>query len=223
MRWSSFPRISPALVVASVALFVSLAGGAYAAFSVPRNSVGTRQLRNGSVTGPKVRNGAVTASKVRARSLLALDFAPGQLVGRGTPGPRGPRGFTGARGARGATGSRGATGARGATGSTGATGPGFHFTSSSGNPGPTLSPGGTDFVVVETSIAGGATPDGACVVSSTNVGGAFARPASGSSPFSFSGMVAVGGAAVQLSLSCHDTAGGAVAPGATTWWVSQVG
>jgi hypothetical protein len=211
------------MVVASIALFASLAGGAYAAFTVPRNSVGTRQLRNGAVTGPKIRNGAVTALKVRARSLLALDFAPGQLVGRGTPGPRGPRGFTGARGARGATGSRGATGTRGATGSTGATGPGFHFTSSSGNPGPTLAQAGTYFVVVETGIPGGATPDGSCVVSSTNVGGAFARPASGSTPFSYSGMVTVGGGAVQLSLSCHDTAGAAVTPSTPTWWVSAVG
>jgi hypothetical protein len=205
------------MVVASIALFVSLAGGAYAAFTLPRNSVGTRQLRNGAVTGPKIRNGAVTALKVRAHSLLAIDFAPGQLGrGRGAPGPRGPRGFTGARGARGATGSRGATGLQGATG------PGFRFTTSSGNPGPTLSQAGTYFVVVETAIPGGATSTGACEVSPTSVGGAFARPAGGSTPFSYSGMVTVGGA-VQLSLSCHDTLGGAVAPGTPTWWVSAVG
>jgi hypothetical protein len=60
-------------------------------------------------------------------------------------------------------------------------------------------------------------------VSSTNVGGAFARPAGGSTPFSYSGMVTVGGGAVQLSLSCHDTAGGAVTPSTPTWWVSAVG
>jgi hypothetical protein len=201
------------MVIASIALFASLAGGAYAAFTVPRDSVGTRQLRNGAVTGPKIRNGAVTASKVRARSLLAIDFAPGQLSGRGrgAPGPRGPRGFTGARGAR------------GATGTTGPTGAGFHFTTSSGNPGPTLSHAGTYFVVVETSIPGGATPTGSCAVSGTSVGGAFARPVSGSTPFSYSGMVTVGGAAVQLSLSCHDTAGVAVTPSTPTWWVSAVG
>jgi hypothetical protein len=55
---------SPALVVAIVALFVSVGGTAYAGFSVSANSVGTKQLKNGAVSTRKIRNGAVTRSKL---------------------------------------------------------------------------------------------------------------------------------------------------------------
>ena len=225
MRWRAFQPISPAMVVASIAIFMSLAGGAYAAFTLPSGSVGTKQLKDRAVTGRKLGNGAVTAVKVRRHSLLASDFAFGQLP-RGPQGPAGLRGSAGPTGPRGATGPRGHTGSRGPAGTAGPpgpAGPGFRFTTTTGNPGPTLSQAGTYFVVVETTIPGGGTPTGACVVSNTNVGGAFARPTSGTEPFSYSGMVTLGAVAVRLSLSCGDTAGGAVTPGTTTWWVSPVG
>lgn len=57
-------RPSPALVVSTIALIVALGGTSYAAFSLPRNSVGTKQLRNGAVTTPKLKNGAVTGAKI---------------------------------------------------------------------------------------------------------------------------------------------------------------
>jgi hypothetical protein len=91
-----------------LALFVALSGTAYAA-SLPRNSVGTAQLK---------RN-AVTSAKVKPRSLLASDFRQGQLPA-GPQGPRGPEGPPGARGAEGATGARGAEGPRGPQGPAGA-------------------------------------------------------------------------------------------------------
>jgi hypothetical protein len=69
--------------VGLVALFIALGGTAYAA-SLPRNSVGTKQLKRGAVTSAKVRNG----------TLRAADFAPGTLL----QGPAGPRGLTGPRG-----------------------------------------------------------------------------------------------------------------------------
>lgn len=47
-------RLSPALVVSLLALFVALGGTGYAAFSLPTNSVGTPQLKNGAVTSKKV-------------------------------------------------------------------------------------------------------------------------------------------------------------------------
>jgi hypothetical protein len=59
-------RPSPTLLVALLALFVALAGTGYAAFKLPRNSVGSRQIRTG----------AVRSSDVRNRSLLAEDFKP---------------------------------------------------------------------------------------------------------------------------------------------------
>jgi hypothetical protein len=56
-------RPSPALVVASIALFVALGGGAYAALKIPKNSVGTKQLKNNAVTSKKLAKGAVTSAK----------------------------------------------------------------------------------------------------------------------------------------------------------------
>jgi hypothetical protein len=80
-------------VIGYVALFVALGGTSYAAVTLPKNSVGTKQLRNG----------AVTARKVRTHSLLAKDFKPGQLPA----GPRGPQGAQGAPGTMGPQGARG--------------------------------------------------------------------------------------------------------------------
>lgn len=48
-------------MVASLALFVALGGSAYAAGVLPVNSVGTPQLKGGSVTSGKVKDGALNA------------------------------------------------------------------------------------------------------------------------------------------------------------------
>jgi hypothetical protein len=90
-------RPSPAMVVALLALFSSLGGSAFAALNLPTNSVGSKQLRNDSVTGAKLHSGAVNASKVEAHSLQAVDFAAGQLPA----GPQGPQGHGGRKGRRG--------------------------------------------------------------------------------------------------------------------------
>jgi hypothetical protein len=45
---------SPALAISLIALFVALSGTGYAAFRLPKNSVGTSQLKNGAVTNKKV-------------------------------------------------------------------------------------------------------------------------------------------------------------------------
>jgi len=51
---------SPALVVSLIALFVALGGTSYAAVtSLPANSVGTAQLKNGAVTAPKIASSAL--------------------------------------------------------------------------------------------------------------------------------------------------------------------
>jgi hypothetical protein len=95
------PRIgspSPALVVACVALFVALGGTGYAALQLPRNSVGSKQIRKGAVKNSEIARNAVTGAKVRPRSLTASDFRASSL-------PRGPRGLTGPAGPAGPAGS----------------------------------------------------------------------------------------------------------------------
>jgi Collagen triple helix repeat (20 copies) len=125
MRWLRLSRPSPALVVAVTALVIALGGTGYAAITLPANSVGTQQLKNRSVSTAKLQNGVVTSIKVKDRSLLAKDFAPGQLL-RGPVGPRGPKGDPGPKGDKGAkgdTGPKGDKGAKGDQGLKGDTGP----------------------------------------------------------------------------------------------------
>jgi hypothetical protein len=128
--------------VALVALTVSMGGGAYAATSIPRDSVGTHQLKHHAVTAYRLAPNSVHSGKVTDGSLLAKDFAPGQLPAgapgaAGTPGsvgvtgPRGPKGDTGPRGPE------GATGPQGPKGDTGPQGPGsdlFHSEATPANP-----------------------------------------------------------------------------------------
>jgi hypothetical protein len=64
-------RPSPALVVSVVALVVALSGTSYAAFTLPQNSVGTTQLKNGAVTDTKIRNRAVTKAKLNLAGVVA--------------------------------------------------------------------------------------------------------------------------------------------------------
>jgi hypothetical protein len=99
-------RPSPSMIVALVALSVALGGTSYAAIKLPKNSVGSQQIKTNAVTGAKVKDG----------SLFANDFASGQL-------PRGPKGDAGPAGPRGADGPVGPPGAQGAAGSSGPAGP----------------------------------------------------------------------------------------------------
>ena len=97
MRLPRMGRPSPALVVAFVALFVALGGTGYAALQLPKNSVGSKQIRKGAVKTSEIANNAVTGRKVRPRSLTAADFRVGSLP-RGERGPAGPAGPTGPAG-----------------------------------------------------------------------------------------------------------------------------
>lgn len=96
-------RPSPALVVACLALLVALSGTGYAAVVLPRNSVGTIQLKNGAVVSVKVRDG----------SLRLVDFAPAERVKlKGDIGPQGAKGDKGDKGDKGAKGDPGVSGYR---------------------------------------------------------------------------------------------------------------
>ena len=87
-------RPSPALVISIVALLVAMGGTGYAAFKLPKNSVGSKQIKSN----------AVTSSKVKNRSLLSADFKAGQIPA-GAPGPKGDPGAKGDTGNTGAAGS----------------------------------------------------------------------------------------------------------------------
>jgi hypothetical protein len=81
---------SPSTVISLLALVVALGGTSYAAFKLPRNSVLSKHVKDGS--------------------LLAKDFKAGQLPA-GATGPAGPKGDAGAPGASGPAGATGAEGA----------------------------------------------------------------------------------------------------------------
>jgi hypothetical protein len=66
-------------VMATVAVFLALGGGAYAAFKLPANSVGKRELKNGAVTARKLARGAVTASNVAPNSLTGRQINAASL------------------------------------------------------------------------------------------------------------------------------------------------
>jgi hypothetical protein len=66
--------------VAVLALFIALSGTAYAA-TLPRNSVGTAQLKKSAVTAPKLRKNAVTAAKIRSDAVTGAKVKDGSLTG----------------------------------------------------------------------------------------------------------------------------------------------
>ncbi len=69
-------HLTYANVVATLALFLVLSGGAaYAAAKLDKNSVGTKQLKNGAVTTAKLKNGSVTGAKVAVSSLGTVPSA----------------------------------------------------------------------------------------------------------------------------------------------------
>jgi hypothetical protein len=101
-------RLTYANVVSSAALFLALGGGSYAAATLPKNSVGSNQIKKN----------AIGASKVRDGSLMSRDFKNGQLPA----GARGAQGLPGVQGLRGATGAPGAPGTNGDPGPSGTSG-----------------------------------------------------------------------------------------------------
>jgi hypothetical protein len=68
-------RPTPALIVASIALFVALSGIAYTAVVLPAGSVGTKQLKRGAVTSAKVRDNSIFGRDVREPTLGRVPLA----------------------------------------------------------------------------------------------------------------------------------------------------
>jgi hypothetical protein len=123
-------HLTYANVVSTICMFVVLSGTAYAATTLPFNSVGPAQLKANAVSSAKVQDG----------SLLRKDFRAGQLLA-GPSGPAGSRGPVGSAGATGATGAQGPAGPPGPQGSVGSTG-------ATGAPGALGPPGGLDLAKI---------------------------------------------------------------------------
>jgi len=69
------------MTVACIALAIALSGVGYAAVTIPRNSVGTVQLKNGAVSNAKLKGNSVNSGKVQNGSLTGGDVANGSLSG----------------------------------------------------------------------------------------------------------------------------------------------
>ncbi len=70
-------KLTYANVVGTIALIAGLSGGtlgAYAAFRVPPDSVGSRQLKAKAVTGGKIANGTISGGKIDAESITGANI-----------------------------------------------------------------------------------------------------------------------------------------------------
>jgi hypothetical protein len=76
------PRITPATVIACIALAVALSGTSYAAFVLPADSVTSKQVKNHSIR----------RADIGRKALASLTGVPGP---QGPAGPRGPAGPAG--------------------------------------------------------------------------------------------------------------------------------
>jgi Collagen triple helix repeat (20 copies) len=123
-----FPRVSPAVVVAMLALFVALTGAAVATTSA-------------LITGKQIKDNSITGADVKNKSLRPNDFT-GSV--RGARGPAGPAGAQGPQGAQGPPGPTGPAGQKGDTGERGPEGPtakAYAHIAADGTVNPTLSKG----------------------------------------------------------------------------------
>jgi hypothetical protein len=73
-------RVSPAFVVALLALAVALSGTAYAAAKLPKNSVGSKQIKTSAVKSVDVKDDGLTGTDVKADSLTGADVNESTLV-----------------------------------------------------------------------------------------------------------------------------------------------
>jgi hypothetical protein len=78
MKFTLRSHISYANLTATLALFIALGGGAYAA-TLPRNSVGAKQLKASAVERIKIKKNAINDAKVQDESLTGTDIREGTL------------------------------------------------------------------------------------------------------------------------------------------------
>jgi hypothetical protein len=72
-------RITPSLVISIIALIVAIGGVSYAAVKIPKNSVGTKQLKKGAVKTAKLKKGAVSTAKIKGDAVTAAKLKDGSV------------------------------------------------------------------------------------------------------------------------------------------------
>jgi hypothetical protein len=73
------PKLTYSNVIATIALFIALGGAAVAA-GLPKNSVGSKQLKRGAVTAAKLKKAAVTSAKLAPKSVIAGKLGPNAVL-----------------------------------------------------------------------------------------------------------------------------------------------
>lgn len=92
-------RLTYANVMATIAVFIALGGGAYAASKLPKNSVGGKQIKKNAVTSKKVKNHTLKFEDTKAGQFAAPGDLTKYLLASGTAanskalGGVGPGGF----------------------------------------------------------------------------------------------------------------------------------
>jgi hypothetical protein len=82
-------KLTYANVISTLCLFMLLGGGAYAATQLPKNSVGTKQLKNSAVTGKKIKNKSIGTAELTPAAVSSLKGAKGEAGPAGAQGPQG--------------------------------------------------------------------------------------------------------------------------------------
>ena len=89
-------KLSFANVTSVTALFVALGGTGYAAITLPKNSVGSAQIRSHAIGQSELKTGAVTSRALHNRSLTLSDISVSARAAlKGSTGPQGPAGPAG--------------------------------------------------------------------------------------------------------------------------------
>lgn len=73
-------KFSYANIVATMALFIALGGVSWAAATLPKNSVGTKQIKKNGVTTTDIKKNSVTGAKVKNNSLTGGDVNEASLA-----------------------------------------------------------------------------------------------------------------------------------------------
>ena len=88
-------HLTYANVLATLALFIALGGASYAAIKLPKNSVGTAQIKNRAVTKAKLAKGVAVKGDTGPQGAKGDTGAPGPAGAAGAPGAKGDKGDTG--------------------------------------------------------------------------------------------------------------------------------